>query len=238
MVYMAYHGIGIMGRMMGSAAKSAEMGSFMSLVYNIYFEVASAVFLVILYIFMKLQYNVQSGINREFRRLTLLVLLANVMDVVTAVTISYAAVLAVWVNLVLNTAYFAADAFVGYQFMYYSRLCVDRKNGKSRMLFINRILLCVYLGMLAVNLWAGCIFFHRRGRGVHTWRNVSHGVSGALLPDSVFCICPPMPFPIVSEMAAGLYRALSGIEFYRADPTASAVSGGASGIVFPPRWRL
>ena len=158
MVYMAYHGIGIMGRMMGSAAKSAEMGSFMSLVYNIYFEVASAVFLVILYIFMKLQYNVQSGINREFRRLTLLVLLANVMDVVTAVTISYAAVLAVWVNLVLNTAYFAADAFVGYQFMYYSRLCVDRKNGKSRMLFINRILLCVYLGMLAVNLWAGCIF--------------------------------------------------------------------------------
>ncbi|MCM1541754.1 MAG: response regulator [Blautia sp.] len=130
----------------------------MSLIYNIYFEAASAVFLVILYIFMKLQYAVQSEINREFRKLTLLVLFADIMDVGTAVTLSYAAALPVWVNLFLNTVYFAADAFVGYQFMYYSRLCVDRKNRNSRMLRINRCLLCAYFVILAANLFNGCIF--------------------------------------------------------------------------------
>lgn len=50
-----------------------------SLYKLIYFEAASAIFLVILYIFMKLQYNVQSRLNREFRKLTLLVLLADIM---------------------------------------------------------------------------------------------------------------------------------------------------------------
>ncbi|MCM1213601.1 MAG: response regulator [Lachnospiraceae bacterium] len=130
----------------------------MPLIYNIYFEVASAVFLVILYIFMKLQYAVQSEINREFRKLTLLVLSADILDVSTAVTLSYAALLPVWLNLFLNTVYFAADAFVGYQFMYYSRLCVGRQNGNSRMLWINRLLMCAYFVILAANLLNGCIF--------------------------------------------------------------------------------
>ena len=140
----------------------------MSLIYNIYFETAATIFLVILYIFMKLQYNVQSRINQEFRKLTLLVLFADIMDVTTAVTLSYAAVCPVWVNIVLNTVYFVADAFVGYQFMYYCRLCVDRKNADSRMLRINRFLLCVYFVILAVNLFNGCIFsIDEGGRYVH-----------------------------------------------------------------------
>lgn len=102
----------------------------MPLIYNIDFEVASAVFLVILFLFMKLQYSMQSEINQEFQKLTVFVLLANVMDVVTAVTLSYAAVLPVWSNLLLNTIYFIANAAVGYQFMYYSWLCVNKERKK------------------------------------------------------------------------------------------------------------
>ena len=130
----------------------------MPLLYNIYFETASAIFLIILYIFMKLQYNTQSKINQEFQKLTLLVLFANIVDVITAITISYASILPHWVNLFLNTVYFVSDAFVGYQFMYYSSLCVDRENPNSRMLRINKILLCAYFIILAVNLFHGCIF--------------------------------------------------------------------------------
>ena len=38
----------------------------MSLAYNIYFEAASVLFLVILFICIKLQYNTKTEINREF----------------------------------------------------------------------------------------------------------------------------------------------------------------------------
>ena len=130
----------------------------MPLVYNIYFEIASAFFLVILFICMKLQYSTKSEINKEFQKLTLLILCANILDVSTAITISYAKVIPEFVNLFLNTVYFVADAFVGYQFMYYSRLCVGRVRENSLMLRINRFLMGVYLSILALNVFNGCIF--------------------------------------------------------------------------------
>lgn len=140
----------------------------MSLIYNIDFEVASAVFLVIFFLFMKLQYSMQSKINQEFQKLTAFVLLADVMDVATAVTISYAAVLPVWPNLFLNTVYFMAITVVGYQFMYYSWLCVDKERKRNLLLSLNRILLFVSFIILAVNLFNGCIFsISETGEYVH-----------------------------------------------------------------------
>ncbi len=140
----------------------------MSLLYNISFETASAFFLVVLYICMKLQYSTRSKINKEFQRLTLLVLCADVLDVATAVTISYAGVLPIPLNLFLNTAYFAVDALVGYQFMYYSRLCVDRTSENSLMLRGNRLVVGIYFIILGINLWNGCIFsISPDGRYVH-----------------------------------------------------------------------
>ena len=135
-----------------------ERKDFMSLVYNISFETASAFFLVFLFICMKLQYSTNSEINREFQKLTLLVLCADVLDVITAVTISYAGMIPEFINIFLNTVYFILDAFVGYQFMYYSRLCVDRNRKNSFMLRLNRILLCIYLVILGLNAFNGCIF--------------------------------------------------------------------------------
>lgn len=130
----------------------------MSLVYNISFETASIFFLVILLICIKLQYSAKSEINREFQKLTLLVLCANVLDVTTAVTISYAKVIPEVINLILNSVYFAVNAFMGYQFMYYSRLCVDRTRKDSLMLRINRFPLAAFIVILGVNAFNGCIF--------------------------------------------------------------------------------
>ena len=131
----------------------------MPLIYNIYFEVAAAIFLMILIIYIKLQYNMRSEINKEFYKLVLLAFFADVMDVTTAVTISYAAEIPYSYNLFFNSVYFVVDAFVGYQFMYYSRLCVDRTRKKSLMLRINRTLLSIYLILLGANLFNGCIFY-------------------------------------------------------------------------------
>lgn len=130
----------------------------MALVYNISFETASIFFLVILLVCVKLQYSTKSEINREFQKLTLLVLCANVLDVTTAITISYAKVIPEAVNLVLNSLYFAVNAFMGYQFMYYSRLCVDRTRKDSLMVRINKFPLAAFYMILGINAFNGCIF--------------------------------------------------------------------------------
>lgn len=77
----------------------------MSLKYNISYEVASTVFLIILLFYIRLQYDTNSKLNKEFRKLTWIGLIATVLDVTTAVTISYASVVPIEVNTLLNMLY-------------------------------------------------------------------------------------------------------------------------------------
>ncbi|MDY5576498.1 MAG: hypothetical protein SPF70_03330 [Lachnospiraceae bacterium] len=96
----------------------------MTLKYNISYEVASTIFLVILLCFFKLQYDAKSRLNNEFRKLIWFGLIATVLDVTTAITISYASVVPVVVNTILNTVYFMSVAILGYQLAYYNYLYV------------------------------------------------------------------------------------------------------------------
>ena len=92
----------------------------MSLKYNISYEVASTIFLIILLFYIGLQYDTRSRLNKEFRKLTLFGLIATMLDVISAVTISYATVVPIAVNILLNTLYFLAVAALGYQLTYYN----------------------------------------------------------------------------------------------------------------------
>ena len=92
----------------------------MSLKYNISYEVASTIFLIILLFYISLQYDTHSRLNKEFRKLTLLGLIATILDVTTAVTISYTSIVPIEVNILLNTLYFVSVAALGYQLMYYN----------------------------------------------------------------------------------------------------------------------
>lgn len=65
----------------------------MKLVYNIDFGVTAAAFLVLLYIYVRLQYSSSSEVNRTFQKVIMITLAADILDVVTAITISYGSVL-------------------------------------------------------------------------------------------------------------------------------------------------
>ena len=137
------------------------------MLYNIFFEMASIVYMVIIYVFLHIQYSAQSEANREFRRLALYVLLANILDVATAITISYSARVWHWANMGLNSVYFAMDAMMGYQFMrYVSSYVKSRRNAKDRRVL--RGLHITYLGLIFLNLFTGVIFnFDAEGRYLH-----------------------------------------------------------------------
>lgn len=64
-------------------------GMEVSLVYNIDFEVAASIFLIVINIFLRVNYAAENEVNKEFRKLALYILIACALDVTTAVTISY-----------------------------------------------------------------------------------------------------------------------------------------------------
>ena len=105
----------------------------MSLKYNISYEVASTIFLIILLFYIRLQYDTNSRLNKEFRKLTWFGLIATILDVTTAVTISYASVIPIEVNSILNSLYFISVAALGYQLTYYILFYVYRYSKTSTL---------------------------------------------------------------------------------------------------------
>ena len=130
----------------------------MPLKYNISYEVASTIFLIILLCFIRLQYDTNSRLNTEFRKLTWLGLIATVLDVTTAVTISYATVVPIGVNILLNTLYFISVAALGYRLTYYVIFYLYRNSEISLFMRFNQILLCFYAALLIYNIFSGCFF--------------------------------------------------------------------------------
>ena len=130
----------------------------MSLKYNISYEVASAIFLIILLFYINLQYDTHARLNKEFRKLTWFGLIATVLDVTTAVTISYASVVPIEVNTLLNTLYLLSVAALGYQVMYYNLYYVYRDRMKRPFIWFHQLLVCFYAVVLIINIFTGFFF--------------------------------------------------------------------------------
>ena len=77
----------------------------MNLVYNIYLEVAGCFFLLVLFIYSFLIMEGKNNSNREFQRLVALLFICELLDVVTAVTISYGRMIEPRFNLIINPIY-------------------------------------------------------------------------------------------------------------------------------------
>ena len=160
----------------------------MSLKYNISYEVASTIFLIILLFYIRLQYDTHSKLNKEFRKLTWIGLIATVLDVTTAVTISYEGVVPIEVNILLNTLYLGTVAALGYQVMYYCMYYAYRDRMKRTLIRINQILICFYVAVLIINIFTG-FFFSFTKDGVYVKGPAHLGVYAA---PCYFVMCSAM----------------------------------------------
>lgn len=131
----------------------------MILKYNISYEVSSTIFLIVLLFFIKMQYDINTDLNREFRKLAWMGLVATVLDVTTAITISYAHIIPVQLNTILNTLYFVSVALLGYQMMYYDLLFIYQDVKKNVFIRFNRWFVGVYFLMLIFNMFTGYFFY-------------------------------------------------------------------------------
>lgn len=155
----------------------------MQLKYNISLEVAAIFFMAIVYTFLYIQYGHGSRVNQKFRRLTFAVLLANLFDVATAVTISYGTMIPPVFNLLLNTVYLIIDAFVGYYFLSYVYAYVSLDGEVTVGQKAIRVLVGTYIASFLLNLFTKhYIYFDAEG-------NYQHGpLYAVLFVMPVFCI--------------------------------------------------
>ena len=137
------------------------------LLYNIDFEAAAIVFLLIINIFMRRKYAVENEVNKKFRRLALYILIACVLDVMTAITISYGKFIPPVFNLLFNTVYFGMNVSVGFHFLQYvSAYVYQEKHGKGYL--FNRVFYGLCFLILAINLFTGIVFsFDSEGSYIH-----------------------------------------------------------------------
>ena len=135
--------------------------------YNIYLELAAIFFLLIINVFLRINYVAKNEVNKEFRTLALFILVACVLDVTTAITISYGSYIPRVVNLLFNTVYFMMNVAVGFQFTQYVSAYVYN-NKRNKAFLVNVVIFALCYLMLVVNLFTGIIFnFNSEGSYVH-----------------------------------------------------------------------
>lgn len=125
--------------------------------YNIFFEASAIAFLVVLNIYIRLQYNSKPLTNRLYKQLGVIMIVALVLDVTTAVTIDYASYVPIWLNMVLNFMYFIADIMLEYHFVMYCVICVFEKR-LAVAEWICRILGTLMVVILLINFFTGWIY--------------------------------------------------------------------------------
>lgn len=137
----------------------------MELLYNLDFELCGLLFTLVIYFHFCMYYSNQSEINKKFKGLVRYLMLTELMDIVTAIMISYGSVIPIVLNMAANTVYFMSSFCLAFTFLQYVESCVCRN--ENRMSF-NKILLLVQFLMLFLNLFTGFIFgFTQEGEYVH-----------------------------------------------------------------------
>lgn len=136
--------------------------------YNVDFEIAGALFLLVTYVFLRIQYVEQSDSTKQFRRFVGFMLGAEILDVITAMTIDHGDVVPVGLNIFLNTFYLGFSVIFQFQYAVYVHSCF-RKRGRGTIIEGICSVVALFYGVcLIVNLFNGMLFsFDENGKYIH-----------------------------------------------------------------------
>ena len=140
----------------------------MNLIYNIDFEIVGAIYVLVIYAALNIYYSNQSEVNKKFKLVVKCILAAEIMDIVTAITISYGSVIPPKLNIFANTVYFLLAISLGYCFLRYVESYVSESAGKIKSIRVNKISYLLLLAILVLNMFTGFLFsFNEEGEYIH-----------------------------------------------------------------------
>ncbi|WP_081677396.1 response regulator [Butyrivibrio sp. WCD3002] len=126
--------------------------------YNIFLELSSIPFDVILCIFFWYKYRDKTKINREFRALSLLVLIGTIVDVIDGVCISYDGMIHPWIMYVVNTMDYVFATWGSYQFVKYVTAYARNEWRNTAGAVINKTAFFIYFALLIQNFFTGTVY--------------------------------------------------------------------------------
>lgn len=130
----------------------------MHLVYNIHYDISALAILLVVFVYMNLMYPQKSVTMIKYRKIIVLLMLAIVADVASSYTISFASVIPNWLNMTVNTFYFAEAFFLEYSYFEYVSAYLGGKVDK-RIILSSKILLGIYMAFLVANFFAPLVFY-------------------------------------------------------------------------------
>lgn len=144
----------------------------MKLDYNIDYSIAAAIFLSIFILFVVFSYDLKVRKNRGFFLLIIFIFAADIMDIVTAYTISNADTFPVVWNIFLNELYYLVLAALGFIFLRYSQAVAGtyeetRPKGRLSIKTVHILLMGSYLALLVINVPTGIMMSFKDGKYVH-----------------------------------------------------------------------
>ena len=137
------------------------------MLYNVHYSIAGLLFLIVYFVFLKIQYQSDSKDNARFFLMILAVFVADFFDIITAYSISYSQSCPIWLNYCLNTFYYIFSVVCVYCFPNYVRALIYDKEFKIGDI-INLVMLILYIFVCFINLSTGIIFsFSENGEYIH-----------------------------------------------------------------------
>ncbi len=138
-----------------------------NLVYRVDFEVFALLIAILLYIETRIQYPQQASRSRNFRIMTLLVIITDIFDLISAFTITYGSQVPLGLNVFINSGYFMSGLALCYMLQYYIQTAFVPPEGKAAFLKVNQYLLIFMEACFLPNIIWG-FFFSFTPQGVYT----------------------------------------------------------------------
>lgn len=130
----------------------------MILNYNISFELAAIIFLLLLLFYLLLQYDLKNIVNYAFFKCVALVLCTNVMDIITAITIDNYVMIDSLLNTILNTIYFVMATGSAFYICCFVVIYVGEREQLKKLTRLNVILFITFVLAQMINVFTGFIF--------------------------------------------------------------------------------
>ena len=136
----------------------------MTLDYNIYLELAVIPLNLILYVYVLMRYKDMTPVNIAFRRLSFIVLIADAVDVITAVVTSAHDMVPNAVHYIFNITDSILTSLLAFAFIYYVYACSPTSpESLARRNKINCALFVINAALLITNPVTGWVFTYDAG---------------------------------------------------------------------------
>ena len=149
------------------------------MLYDVKYEIAAQIFVLFIFVYSCIEYPMRSRKNILFRIMSIILILTQSFDILSAYVISYTDIFPRIINLLVNTAYFFFGTILCYLLGAYIDHYIIPENGKKLLLKTKLILLIIEEIAIVANVFFG-FFFYITEDNIYTHGNffyVMHFVS-------------------------------------------------------------